>query len=470
LFNKIITWIKEVVNKMFNKTDMQEAFNTDISVSNEMIQAISLWSEMYENKAPWLDENIKSLNLPASIASELARMVTIEFKSEITGSKRADFLNEQYKIIKNKLRVNTEYGNAKGGIMFKPYVKDGRICTDYIQADSFVPTSFDDSGKIIGVIFTNQIVKGKYIYTRLEAHKYSNSNYLIENKVYKSESNSVLGKQVSMQEVEEWNNIQEKVLIINVDRPLFGYYKVPQANNTDTQSPLGVSVYARAVEDIKKADIQYGRLDWEYEASEKAIYADIVALKEADMGNNISKSVMPTTRDRLIKKVGIGKDDFYEDYSPEIRDEAFIRGLNKAKQEIEFKCGLAYGTISDPQAIEKSATEVKQGKQRSYATVSDMQKSLQNALDDLIYAMDVLATLYKLSPIGKYEASYEWDDSIIVDTESEQVIRSQEVTQGLSSKKKYLMWRYGLTEDQAQEMLDEIKAEQGPDTGLFNAE
>ena len=114
---------------------------------------------------------------------------------------------------------------------------------------------------------------------------------------------------------------------------------------------------------------------------------------------------------------------------------------------------MAYGTISDPEMIEKTATEIISAKQRSYATVSDIQTALEDALEDMIYAMDVLATLYKLAPIGKFETSYEWDDSIIVDAKEEQSIMMQEANMGYIKKEIYLMKRYGVTEEQAKEMM-----------------
>ena len=87
-------------------------------------------------------------------------------------------------------------------------------------------------------------------------------------------------------------------------------------------------------------------------------------------------------------------------------------------------------------------------RQRSYANVADNQKALQEALEDYIYAMDVWATIGKLAPQGKYEASFEWDDSIIVDTESEQAIRLQEVASGLLKPTEYIKWRYGIKDDE----------------------
>ena len=87
-------------------------------------------------------------------------------------------------------------------------------------------------------------------------------------------------------------------------------------------------------------------------------------------------------------------------------------------------------------------------RQRSYANVADNQKALQEALEDYIYAMDVWATLGNLAPAGKYEVSFEWDDSIVVDTESEQAIRLQEVAAGILNPVEYIKWRYGIKDDE----------------------
>ena len=87
----------------------------------------------------------------------------------------------------------------------------------------------------------------------------------------------------------------------------------------------------------------------------------------------------------------------------------------------------------------------------------------------LVYILDVYCDLYELAPAGEYEVSAEWDDSIIVDTESEQRIRLQETNLGLGSKLDYLMWRYGLTEEQAQEKLDRIKQEKS-ENAIFDEE
>lgn len=466
MFQKILNYIKGVIGKMFSKNTLQSALGIEIAISQDMVNAIDLFEKVYMNEAPWLKKDeVESLELGASIANEFTRLTTLEMKTEITGSTRADFLNKQYKKVLEKLNENLEIGNAVGGLVFKPYVKDGKIYVDLVKGSCFYPTEFNSSGDIIAGIFASQLTKGDEIYTRLEYHKFyekpilNDISYIIKNVVYKSNNNSILGTKTDLNKVQEWANLQEETAIKYVTKPLFSYYKTPIANNIDTESPLGVSVFARAINLIKKADKQFGRVDWEYEASEKAVYVDELAIKprqNSKRGFSVNK-----LKGRLYKAINTGKQetDFFKDYSPEIRDEAFWRGLNKILQRIEFNVGLAYGTLSDPNYVDKTATEIKASKQRSYATVSKMQENLQKALENLIYAMDVLTTLYNLAPAGNYQTSFNWDDSLVVDTEREQTLQMQEVGQGLRSKVKYIMFRYGLTEEQAIKELEIINQE-----------
>lgn len=440
----MIDYIRQVINKLFPKKNIKEAMNVDVAISDEMGEAIDLWGKMYKDESPWLDKNTKSLNLAAAIASELSRLTTLEMQSEITGSKRADYLNEQYRKVIEDIRRVTEYAAAKGGLIFKPYIDGDNIAVDYVQADEFLPVKYNSSGNITAVIFTERLRKGNKIYTRLEYHDLLEEGYYISNTAYVNENNDdTLGKQIPLKEVQEWAYLEPEVLLQNIDKPLFSYYKIPIANTIDTRSPLGVSVYARAVNLIKEADRQYSRTLWEYEGSELAIDVDIDMIKDDNL---------PEGKERIFRKLDPEKGGFYEVYSPAIRDENLFNGLNKILQRIEFNCGLAYGTLSDVQMVDKTAEEIRSSKQRTYSMVVDMQKGLQHALEDLIYAMDIWATIMGVAK-GEYEVSFGFDDSLVVDSKTEQTIMLQEVSAGLIKPEMYLMERYGVTEEQAKEML-----------------
>ncbi len=454
MFEKFIRWIREVVQKLF-ATPQDPNPVIDIALSSETARSIELWRMMYQNKAPWVLENkyMQSANLPSAIASEMARLVTLELSSTVSGSPRADYLNGFYQPIIDNLREQIEYGCALGGMIMKPYVTSSGLGVDFLQADSFFPISFDSSGKIIDCAFFDQIRRNNRIFTKLEIHRRRGQTIEVYNRVYVSSNDTSLGREIALTDVPEWAELAPEGAIENVDRSLFGYFRVPQANVGDMRSPLGASIYSRATELIKQADEQWSLFLWEFEGGSMAVDAALSMFKLDENGNPI----LPKGKERLYRQMdvttGISEKPFFEHFAPQLRDSSYFNGFNRICQRIEFACGLAYGTISDPQMVEKTAEEIRSSKQRSYSTVTDNQKALQVALEDLVYAMDVWATLYKLAPQGKYEVSFDFDDSLVVDSLKEQQIMMQEAAAGLIRPEIYLMKRYGVSEQEALEMM-----------------
>lgn len=609
LFDKL----KGAWNRMLGRDTIIDVIKVKPAISNEMENAIQLWTDMYLGKAPWLKEATRedpeivvSLGLPSLIASEKARMATLEMESEITApmqdvevenpdyeppgvdpntgmmtmgrgsmtitesqpvgpTERADYLETQYQKVKDNLRTQLEYGCAKGGFVIKPYVRvfessvpnisnevvdDGKkenpalkdvekqssfssnskvkeneardnktkdtdtktgtkdssdtdktdttaneatdnnadskftssvnelpkyeIEFDFVQADRFYPLSIDAQGRITEAVFIQQKIERDIVYSRLEYHKFSGRKATIMNYAFKKNNNnqltgrkedlSNLGKEIPLTEVEEWANLAQKVSIDNVDRPLFAYFKMPEANTIDTHSPLGVSCYSRVVNLIKNADEQYSRLLWEYEGGELAVDVDRDALRpEVKYDNNgmpITQTDLPRKQQRLFRKVDLNSEETYQVFAPQLRDESIVHGLNIILMRIEDATGLSRGTISEQVSSEaRTATEMKILKQRSYAANADIQKALEKTLRDTVYIMDVYCTLYDITPAGEYEISFEWDDSILVDSDTELEKRMTLVNGGISSKLETRMWYFGETENQAKQALQRIDDE-----------
>ena len=442
------TQMAKLITEELNKTS---DIKIDMCLNSKMANAIELWSMMYRNESPWVNnKTIFSANLPASIASEVARLVTLELKSEVAGSSRANYINGVYEKILANLRQYIEYGCAKGGLIFKPYVTSNGIQVQYIQADCFFPISFDTSGNITHCAFVEQIRRGTKIYTRLEIHQLNGSQLKITNRAFLSTTDAALGSEISIADVPQWSELQYEVVYDGVKKLPFGYFKVPLANTVDDNSPLGVSVFSRAVPLIKEADRRYSNISWEYEAKEAAVHIGTSMLK---MDKESNKFEYPGGKERLYRVLeyenGATDKPLLDVFSPEIRDTSLFNGFNNQLKLIEFNCSLAYGTISDPQLIEKTAEEIKTSKQRSYTMISDTQMALQNALEDLIAAIDFWATIYNLAPMGTYETSYTWDDSIIVDAEKERKQDMADMAAGIMRPDEYRAKWYGETKEEA---------------------
>lgn len=448
--------IKKLFSSNFTSSIAGIAQNQNIT-SDKMLEAIDLWLKMFNGNAPWLDEDTKSLNLPAVIASEISKQVTLEMQMTISGSPMADFISEQMKKVLDNIRETTEYACAGGGIVFKPYIYEDGITTEIVHADMFYPFAYNNDQKITGAYFIYRKWEGKKVYSRIEKHEMKGKTYTVTNTAYVSASEDSLGKECLLTDVEEWSDIEPVTVINDIESPLFSYFKIPIGNNVDQKSPLGVSVYSRAVDLIQQADEQWDRLMWEYKGGELAIDATEDAFKKVN-----GKLQLPEGKERLYRANNLDAatthgESLMKTFSPALRDANYISGLNRIMIQIENACCLSRGVLSDPTEVEKSATEMRIMKQRSYVTVSDIQTSLQSALDELVKAMYTLAYLYELCPDGQYSTQYVWDDSIIVDAEAERARDQVEVSQGLMMKWEYRVKWYGEDEETAKRILDEAK-------------
>ena len=463
---------------------------------------------------------VVSLGLPAMIASEKARTALLEMESEITtptkevevknpdyvkpepdefgnimpsmqpemikqdkptsSTDRAEFLEEQYKKLKRQLRKQLEYGIAKGGLVIKPYVVSSEVMGDkgkkitkqeiefdFIQADAFYPLAFNASGKITEAAFLQTKTEKNTVYRRLEYHKWKGCEITVINKAFKSTVNQNegdmngldLGQEVPLSEVPEWKDLPPNTKVAPAERPLFAYFKMPEANTVDTTSPLGVSGYSRAEKLIKDADLQYSRLLWEYEAGEMAIDIDRDALQFMQDSEGNGHTVMNHLQSRLFRTIDLGESDTYQPYAPVLRDTSYMQGLNAILMRIEDVTGLSRGTLSDATQEAKTATELKILKQRSYQTNADIQQAVEDCLKDVVYIMNFYSDLYKITPNGDYDVNFEWDDSIITDVDVELGKRMTLLQNGLTSKLEVRMWYFGETERQAEDALRKIGEE-----------
>lgn len=423
--------IKSAINKFFSKNET--------AISHEMQTESEIWHNIYLNDGIWLKNGIISLRLPTAITSELSRLVFTE--SEITTDEKSPY-KATIDDFTSRLDDEFETALAFGGMMFKPYLSHGKIFIDMIRADCFAPVAF--AGKVMtSAIFVSKKTIGNAYFTLIEYHDFNaeNRTHTIKNRVCKSLNDEILGWECSFNEVPEWSGLVPEITFKNVEKPLFSYFRVPSANDIDLDSPLGVSVYARAVDLIRQADEQWARIEWEYESKETALDVSEDMIKE---------NGLPKRKNRIYRKYDVDNLDgnFFNIFSPEIRDSAQFNYFNRILQRIEFNCGLAYGTLSDPQTVEKTAEEIKTSKQRSYTQISAIQRNLETAINDLFYAVSVYAKIGGISQENA-EVTCTWGDSVLEDTDKEFQRRLQMVNAGILTKEKFISWYFHCDENQA---------------------
>lgn len=352
------------------------------------------------------------------------------------------------------LRQKLDYGIASGGLLLKPYYHNG-LQIDFVAQNQYLPVRYTNDA-CTAVICPEELLLEKRCYTRLEFHQFDEQihTHTIQQRCFRSPTPGTLGLECDLTEVPQWANLLPQKTYYDVSQPLFAMFQMPEANNIDPTSPLGVSAYADAVDLIHDADVHWERIIWELESSERAIDAS-EDLFRFHPGTN--QPILPKGRERMyhcLEKTGTGN-TIFNTFSPEIRDTSYFNALNQILRRIESAAGLSYGTLSEVSDVEKTAEEIKSSKQRSFVRVSDIQGNLQAALEQLLYGFQYYRDYYANRHTKPAEVSCTFGDGVLEDTDKEFQRRLQMVQAGILKPENLLAWYFGCSEEEAKNMIPE---------------
>ena len=329
---------------MFRK-EIEERFHADIQLSSAMETAISKFYDITAGRPPWLDpeDDIESINFAGYIDDVTAGLVTLDLGIDISGSERADYLQDQADYVLNVIHEKVSEGLGNCGLMFKPNGQN----VDYIEPGSFAPTETDSNGNILGCVFQSQISRGGYIYTRLEWHRFEDDAeggriYRITNYAYKAPdtlynnwTQTEPGKQCPLTDVKEWAHIEPDIAIENVEMPLFAYFKNPAPNRIDRTSPLGVPVWHNALKELKDLDIAWSRKGSEVEDSKHMTFVSQSAIQYAGQHS------IELPRFLRGLEMGVNVDETIHEHVSTLLTDQRIADINSILSMISTKCGFS---------------------------------------------------------------------------------------------------------------------------------
>lgn len=422
---------------MFPIKDIAHAMGMKPIISSDMQDKIDVWYKSYIGKAEWVDgDKVISLRTESSAVRELANVALNEMSINITNDK----LDKIMLKVRERLDVYLQRGLALGAMVIKPLGEDKFQC---IAQNGFIIFGMDADGNPTDIVFPEIKKIDKKTYFRLERHVLTAQGLTISNKAYVSDSEKNLGREIPLSYVDEWAGYVAEVRF-PVDRMIFGYYRNPNDNTVDG-SDMGVSIYDTALEKIKRADIQFGRLDYEFDSARRRIHADATMVKPA----SASLSGKAYELDDIYVDVTGDKEDFFNEFSPALRQDGFIAGLEEYRRSIEFDIGLSYGDLSRPQYVEKTATEINASKYRKRNTVNHIQSQLKACLDGLVFGL----AFFNKQVTSGYEFSCEFKDSFLNDEQSEREEDRKDLANNTLRRDEYrARWRNETLEEAARNL------------------
>lgn len=443
------------IRNLFSKKSIEEVLQIKVAWTAEQMQLFEDWRNAYNGTMQHNAEFVSQLTA-AGVCSRIAKLVLLEFKTSTAGSAMADYLNEQYTRFVNKmpngLRDAVNMGLYSSRYLLYPYEHMGKIETMVLGTDSYFPTKHDETGQLVGVVVPIGQEKDDTYYTLLVDMLYSpkERTYSINYTAWVSKEKTNLGKSIPLTEVEEWAQLQD-VTFQDVEQPWFVEYVAP----TDA------AVFAKALDTFRKIDKLENQTEWEFDGAERAVFTPAgmfrdVGYKDAlHPENSTVKLAMPKGKERLYMQTNITPDALKkpETYQPVIRDENYRRRMNDLYIEVENKCELARGTISDVNNVEHTATEIEATRQVTFTTVADIQKATETALRKLIASMTDIAWRYYLAPMGVVDATFDWQDSILQSQEEQRTELTAAQTNGWISAVEGRMWFTGEDRETAEKNI-----------------
>jgi len=477
VFKNLIAKLRQVFYKMGLIKGLQKLSDKrEIPANDDMYKMIDVWKAVYAgyyedwHKLTYMtlngQKNRKRASMRmAKVASQKMATLIFNEKCQINISEAQLEKTIQDVLKQNKFnrefRRYLEYGFALGGMVMKAYYEDKKIKISYAAADCFVPLAWDNF-KITEGVFVSTFRKGDKRYTHLEWHVWEDGNYVVRNELYESKTDNEIGVNVPLET--QFKDLEEEIIFHTIEKTIFVYFKPNIANNFDTNSPLGISIYANALDTLKSLDVAFDSFQREFALGKKRIIVPNTAIKTVlDPETGLLQRYFDAD-DEIYEAMNLGMDaeaDAIKDISVELRVTEHVAAINALLNILAMQIGFNAGTFTFDGIGVKTATEVVSENSETFRTKQDHETNVEAAIQELVDAIIEIADAFSVFPRPKeYEVSVAFDDSIAEDQGAEINKQIQLVSNGLTTKVKALMKIHGVTIEEAEVMLKEIQEEQ----------
>lgn len=429
-------------------------------VQDEYYSRIALWQKWYSGKVPSvhnytqyngrrkLRRTRKTLGLAKTVSEDWANLLLNE-KFQIgvdkaSAKKKIDAVLAANEFAKRGNQL-VELTFALGTGAFVEYMDGEKVKIDYIRAGMIYPLSWDN-GKVLECAFASERASGKQKKVYLNIHRLEAGKYVIENHLFDKNGGALTETELPEGVVPEVRT--------NSAVPRFQIFTPNVANNIDPDSPLGISVYANALDQLESADLVYDSYCNEFRLGKKRI---TIPISMARMSMEEDGTCAPVFDDNDTEFYAIPQDDKSEnkiqEHNMDLRADAHEAGMQTMLNLVSWKTGSGGKRYVFRDGQVKTATEVVSENSDLYRNLKKHELSLEVALCGLV---DSIADMLHL---GSVKATISFDDSVISDTESDKMTFLQEIRDGVRQKWEYRVRFFGEDEETAKAMVES-------DTGL----
>ena len=391
-------------------------------------------------------EDMADLLLNERVTITIGNTVTDEFVKKVLEANTFWELGNEYQ----------EWKSALGTVAYVVHINDtiidemgniegGTVGINYVEAANIFPTSWQNK-VITECIFAFHKTYKQKKYVHFQYHKLENvpgenrKQYVIENNIV--ENTAGAGRELTQ---EQWNEIPTfsglaERMETRSDRPLFIIDRLNIVNNADEDStnPMGVSLFANAIDTIKKLDLEYDSYANEFSLGRKRIFVapEFLTMQDGSAVFDPDDTVFYELPEDYFKN-SESKEAMHE-VNMELRIEEHSKALNDDLNWLSLKCGFGTDRYKFENGGVKTATEVISENSDMYRSLTKHELVLKRVIIQLIQTIIRAGISIGIPGLDENtDITIAFDDSIIEDKTTERVSDRQDVSMGVMGLAEY---------------------------------
>ena len=378
----------------------------------------------------------KSMGMAKKLSEDIADLllnerVQITLDDEATNEYVQDVLEHNHFLV-----LGNDYQERKaytGTVAYVPYMYDtvvnedgevvsGKIGINYVDAPNIYPVSWNN-GDVRECIF-------------LFPHTVNRKKYV----------------QVQWRALKPFQNMAKEIHTDSLE-PQFVIDRLNITNNADANNPMGVAIFANALDVLKKLDIEFDSYCNEFLLGRKRIFVapEMLTDDEGNMVFDPEEAIFYSLPEDYDKS----KEGLIKEVDMQLRAEAHSKAINDDLNYLSLKCGFGTRRYQFEAAGVKTATEIISENSDMYRMIKKHEIILEDVLNRLIRIIIRMGIVLGQALNPDADITIDFDDSIIEDKETERKQDLQDVSIGVMSLEEYRAKWYGETAEQARENLPE---------------
>lgn len=404
-----------------------------------------------------LSEDIADLLLNERVKITIADDSTGEFVRGVLDDNRFFVLGNDYQ----------ERKAYTGTVAYIPYLENAEVMEDgtiasgnvrinYVSASNIFPVSWKN-GTVTECIFAFPHSVNRKRYIHLQHHRIDEGQYVIENVVLENIQGSREGRELTKEEWQKlrpFSTLAEKIETGSLE-PQFVIDRLNITNNAgdDESNPMGVAIFANAIDTLKKLDIEFDSYSSEFELGRKRIFVapELLTNDDGSPAFDPEDCVFYKLPDDYDKS----KEGLIHEIDMDLRAESHSKAINDDLNYLSLKCGFGTDRYQFDISGVKTATEVISENSDMYRMLKKHELILEDVLKELIRIIIRLGIVLGNNLDLESEITIDFDDSIIEDKVSERQQDRQDVSMGVMGLAEYRAKWYGESKEDAEKNLPE---------------